>query len=152
MKRLVIAFGCGVLFAVGLGVSGMTHPAKVLSFLDFTGDWDPSLACVMGAGLLVNLLLFRVVLRRGAPLLGGFFSLPAERTLDARLLGGAAIFGVGWGLGGFCPGPALVSAASGATPVLAFVAAMVATMGAVNALQGRWLSGAKPRAALDPDV
>ena len=128
MKRLVVAFACGALFALGLAISGMTHPSKVLAFLDFAGAWDPSLALVMGVGVLVNVLLFRVALRRGAPLLGGTFALPDKRAIDARLVGGAAVFGVGWGLGGFCPGPAVVSVAGGAAPVIVFVVAMVVGM------------------------
>lgn len=128
MKRLAVAFACGVLFALGLAISGMTHPTKVLAFLDFTGGWDPSLAFVMGGGVLVNVLLFRVALRRGTPLLGGAFALPHKGAIDARLVGGAALFGVGWGLGGFCPGPAVVSLAGGAAPVLVFVVAMLAGM------------------------
>ena len=128
MKRLVVAYTCGLLFAVGLGVAGMTHPTKVLAFLDFTGDWDPSLAFVMGGGVLVNLAVFRVAGRMRAPLFAPAFSLPTATRLDAALVGGAAIFGVGWGLGGFCPGPAVVSAAGGAAPVVAFVVAMFASM------------------------
>lgn len=129
MKRLAVAYVAGLLFAVGLGVSGMTHPTKVLAFLDFAGDWDPSLALVMGSGVLVNLVAFRWAGRRGAPLLDTEFSLPGKTALDAPLVGGAAMFGVGWGLGGFCPGPALVSVVTGAAPVVAFVVAMLATMG-----------------------
>jgi uncharacterized protein len=125
VKRLVVAFVCGALFAVGLAISGMTHPTKVRAFLDFTGAWDPSLAFVMAGGVLVNVLLFRVALRRGTPLLAGAFALPDRRAIDARLVGGAALFGVGWGLGGFCPGPAIVSVAGGAAPVIVFVVAML---------------------------
>jgi uncharacterized membrane protein YedE/YeeE len=128
MKRLVVAFACGVLFAVGLAISGMTHPSKVLAFLDFAGAWDPSLAFVMLGGVLVNVLLFRVALRRGKPLLAPSFALPARRAIDGRLVGGAALFGIGWGLGGFCPGPAVVSVAGGATPVVVFVVAMLVGM------------------------
>jgi uncharacterized membrane protein YedE/YeeE len=128
MKRLAVAFACGVLFALGLAVSGMTHPTKVLAFLDFAGAWDPSLALVMAGGVLVNVLLFRVAFRRGAPLLASAFALPAKRAIDARLVGGAAVFGVGWGLGGFCPGPAVVSVAGGAAPVIVLVVAMVGGM------------------------
>jgi uncharacterized protein len=128
MKRLVVAFACGALFALGLAISGMTHPSKVLAFLDFAGAWDPSLALVMAGGVLVNVLLFRVAFRRGAPLLGGTFALPQRREIDVRLVGGAAVFGVGWGLGGFCPGPAVVSMAGGAAPVIVFVVAMVVGM------------------------
>jgi uncharacterized membrane protein YedE/YeeE len=129
VKRLAVAYGCGLLFAVGLGVSGMTHPSKVLAFLDFAGDWDPSLALVMGSGVLVNLVAFRWAERRGAPLFANTFSLPDRTAIDAPLVGGAALFGAGWGLGGFCPGPAIVSVVTGATPVVAFVVAMLATMG-----------------------
>ncbi len=129
MKRLAVAYVSGLLFAVGLGIAGMTHPTKVLAFLDFAGDWDPSLALVMGSGVLVNLVAYRWVTRRGAPLLDTRFSLPGKTVIDAPLVGGAAMFGVGWGLGGLCPGPALVSAVTGATPVVAFVVAMLVAMG-----------------------
>jgi uncharacterized membrane protein YedE/YeeE len=128
VKRLAVAFVSGLLFAIGLGIAGMTHPAKVLGFLDFTGDWDPSLALVMGGGVLVNVVFFRLALRRGAPLLAPSFSLPPQARLDAALVGGSALFGVGWGLGGFCPGPAIVSAVTGAAPVIAFVVAMLGSM------------------------
>ncbi len=125
MRRLAAAYASGLLFAVGLAVSGMTRPNKVLAFLDFGGDWDPSLALVMGGGVLVNLVFFTWAARRGAPLWAPSFSLPPRTRIDAPLVGGAAIFGVGWGLGGYCPGPALVSAMSGAAPVIAFVVAML---------------------------
>jgi uncharacterized protein len=135
VKRLVVAYLCGLVFAVGLGVSGMTHPSKVLAFLDFTGDWDPSLALVMASGVLVNFVCFRVATRRGAPLLAPEFALPTRTTVDRSLLGGAALFGVGWGLGGFCPGPAIVSVVTGATPVVAFVVAMLLAMGVFDAME-----------------
>ena len=148
MKRLVVVYVSGVLFAVGLGTSGMTHPSKVLAFLDFVGDWDPSLALVMGAGVLVNLVFFRLAARRGAPLLAPSFSLPAKKTaVDASLLGGAALFGVGWGLGGFCPGPAIVSVVTGATPVVAFVVAMLASMGVYD-----WMEARASATGLEPGV
>ncbi len=147
MKRLVVAYVCGLLFAVGLGISGMTHPSKVLAFLDFAGDWDPSLALVMGAGVLVNFVFFRMATRRGAPLLAPSFSLPTKTAVDASLLGGAALFGVGWGLGGFCPGPAIVSVVTGATPVVAFVVAMLASMGVYDWMEARALA-----TELEPEV
>ena len=128
MKRTLVAFGAGLLFALGLGMSGMTHPTKVLAFLDLTANWDPSLAFVMAGGVLVNFIVFRLALRRGAPLLAPSFSIPPKGTIDMPLVVGATIFGVGWGMGGFCPGPALVSLAGGATPVIAFVLAMVVGM------------------------
>jgi uncharacterized membrane protein YedE/YeeE len=137
VKRLAVAYACGLVFAVGLGISGMTHPSKILAFLDFTGAWDPSLAVVMAAGLAVNFVVFRVAARRGAPLLARTFSLPPRTTVDARLVGGAALFGVGWGLGGFCPGPVLVSAVTGAASVVAFVVAMLASMALFDALDRR---------------
>jgi uncharacterized membrane protein YedE/YeeE len=149
MKRRIVAFASGLLFAIGLAVSGMTHPSKVLAFLDFAGDWDPSLALVMGGGVLVNVFLFRVALRRGAPLLAPSFALPVKNAIDARLVAGAAIFGVGWGLAGFCPGPALVSVVGGTTPAVAFVVAMLASMIAHDAVASRLaqLSASRSRAA-----
>ena len=137
MKRLAVAYSSGVLFAVGLAISGMTHPSKVLAFLDVTGDWDPSLALVMASGLLVNMVLFRVVMRRGAPLFAVSVSLPPKTMVDRSLVLGAALFGAGWGLGGFCPGPAIVSVVTGATPVVAFVVAMLAGMAVFDALEWR---------------
>jgi uncharacterized membrane protein YedE/YeeE len=153
VKRQVVAYLSGLLFAVGLGVSGMTHPSKVLGFLDFAGDWDPSLAFVMGAGVLVNFVFFRMATRRGAPLLGRTFYLPPKTAVDASLLGGAALFGVGWGLGGFCPGPALVSVVTGATPVVAFVVAMLAGMGVYDWLETRGARGTAAAATSpEPEV
>ena len=128
MKRMIVAFLCGLVFAIGLAISGMTHPLKVLAFLDFFGAWDPSLAFVMGSGVIVSMVFFAIARRRGAPFFAPSFSLPAATKIDAPLVVGAAIFGIGWGLGGFCPGPALVSLVAGATPVIAFVSAMVGAM------------------------
>ena len=136
MKRLLAVYGCGVLFAVGLGVSGMTQPSKVIGFLDIFGDWDPSLIFVMGGAVGVNLLLYRLTMKRRHPLLEAAFVIPSRRHINARLVGGAAMFGVGWGLSGYCPGPALVASVSGAAPVLAFVAAMLTGMFLFQRLQG----------------
>jgi uncharacterized protein len=124
----IVAFATGVLFAVGLGVSGMTHPSKVLAFLDVTGNWDPSLAFVMGGGVLVNFIVFRLASRRVAPIFAPSFSLPSKTDVNASLVAGAAIFGVGWGIGGFCPAPAIVSLAGRSLPAIGFVAAMLAAM------------------------
>jgi len=135
--RMVVAYVSGLIFAVGLGVSGMTHPSKVQAFLDVTGVWDPSLAFVMGGGLLVNFVFFALARRRGAPLLASSFSLPTPRAVDASLLAGASLFGVGWGLGGFCPGPAIVSVVTGEAPVVAFVLAMLAGMLFFDVLEKR---------------
>lgn len=129
MKQLITSFVAGVLFAIGLGVAGMTQPQKVVGFLDFAGRWDASLAFVMMGAIGVHAVLFRLILRRSSPLLGGTFALPTQSSVDRRLVLGAAIFGVGWGLGGVCPGPGLVSVASGASTMLLFVGAMVAGMG-----------------------
>jgi uncharacterized membrane protein YedE/YeeE len=122
----LVAFLAGVLFALGLGISGMTQPAKVLGFLDLGGPWDPSLAFVMIGAIGVHAPLARLILRRRAPLLVPAFSIPARRNVDARLLLGAAVFGCGWGLAGLCPGPAVTVLASGKPIALAFVGAMLA--------------------------
>jgi uncharacterized membrane protein YedE/YeeE len=103
----------------------MTNPAKVQNFLDFLGTWDPSLALVMGGALAVSALGYRIARRRGSPLLATRFSIPTRRELDPELLSGAALFGVGWGIGGFCPGPALAGLLQGAAGVYVFVAAML---------------------------
>lgn len=124
MKALLASFATGVLFAVGLGVSGMTRPSKVLGFLDLFGQWDGSLAFVMVGAIAVHVVLLRLVTRRTAPLLDTRFHLPTRRDIDGPLLLGAAVFGVGWGLGGYCPGPGLVAAGSGSLPAVAFVASM----------------------------
>jgi uncharacterized membrane protein YedE/YeeE len=135
--RGLVAFIAGLLFAVGLAVSGMTHPSKVLGFLDFAGDWDPSLALVMGAGVLVNVVLFQLALRRGRPLLATSFALPPYSRVDRALVVGSILFGVGWGAAGFCPGPALVTVVSGATPVVVFVVAMLTGMAGYDLLVAR---------------
>jgi hypothetical protein len=135
--RSALCFGAGVIFAVGLAISGMTLPQKVLNFLDFFGAWDPSLALVMVGAIGVHAVGYRVVVRRGSPLLAPDFSLPTRTTVDVRLLVGAVLFGVGWGLGGFCPGPAITSLVAGASQVFVFVAAMVAGMGVYAVWLGR---------------
>lgn len=126
MRPLGSAFAAGLLFAVGLGVSGMTKPSKVIGFLDPFGAWDASLAFVMASAVAVHFVAQRAIARRRAPLFDTRLHLPAREGIDARLVLGAALFGVGWALGGFCPGPAIVAAASGATPALVFVVGMLA--------------------------
>lgn len=128
MNHVVVAFVTGLVFALGLGLSGMTDPAKVLAFLDLAGAWDPRLMFVLGGATGLYLAVAPLVLRRRRPLLAPHFSLPTRRDLDPRLLSGAALFGVGWGLVGLCPGPALVDLAGGAPDILLFVAAMFAGM------------------------
>ena len=128
MPRTFVALLAGTLFGLGLAISRMMNPAKVVGFLDVAGDWDPTLAFVMGGALLITIPTFRVILNRPRPILADGFALPTKSALDARLIGGAALFGVGWGLSGFCPGPAVAALVTGLTPVFAFVAAMMAGM------------------------
>jgi uncharacterized membrane protein YedE/YeeE len=128
MKPVWTALGAGGLFGVGLVVSGMARPAKVIGFLDVGGRWDPSLAFVMAGAIAVHMVLFRLILRRRSPLHDVGFHLPARKDIDVRLVVGAALFGAGWGLGGYCPGPSLVALGTGMLPALVFVAAMAAGM------------------------
>ncbi|WP_043539855.1 DUF6691 family protein [Salinarimonas rosea] len=138
--RSLVGFLAGLLFGIGLIVSGMADPAKVLAFLDLFGAWDPSLAFVMGAAVLVTFLGFRLVLRRRAPVLMERFELPGTKLIDGRLLTGAVVFGIGWGIGGFCPGPAITALPLLAPGTLVFVPAM---------LLGLW-AGVKVREARNP--
>lgn len=131
-RNALVALLAGTLFGLGLAISGMTQPQRVLGFLDLAGHWDPTLAFVMGGGLMITTSAFRFVLRRGRPLFDAKFYLPTRNDLDAPLLAGAACFGIGWGLAGFCPGPAIASLATAAPPVLIFVVAMLAGMALSN--------------------
>ncbi len=124
MRTLAAAL-CGIVFGIGLAVSGMTNPAKVLGFLDVTGHWDPTLAFVMGGALAVSAVGFAVAGSSARPWFAETFSLPARRDLDRELLLGAALFGVGWGLVGLCPGPALASLWRASGDVFLFVGAMI---------------------------
>lgn len=133
MSRVILASAAaGALFGVGLALSAMTDRRVVLGFLDVAGAWNPTLAFVMGGAVAVTAIAFRRVLKRPAPALGGTFRVPSGDAIDARLLAGAAIFGIGWGLAGFCPGPVLVGAAAGLSDAWVFVPAMLA---------GSWLAG-----------
>lgn len=123
-----VAAVAGLAFGLGLILSGMTDPTKVRAFLDITGHWNPALAFVMGGAVLTALPAFAWARRRQTTFTGVPLTLPDRRLIDARLIGGAAIFGIGWGLSGLCPGPALVVASSGSLPVIVFVAAMAAGM------------------------
>ena len=105
--RLIFAYAIGLVFGVGISFSGMANPAKVLNFFDVAGTWDPSLMFVMGGALVVTFIGYRLVLRQPQPLLDGVFQIPARKDIDVNLIGGAAIFGIGWGISGFCPGGAL---------------------------------------------
>lgn len=128
MKQAVTGFAFGLLFGAGLVISGMSNPAKVIGFLDISGQWDPSLAFVMGGAVVVFGVLYRLALRRHRPVLAAAYSVPDAKQVDTPLVAGALVFGVGWGLGGFCPGPAIVSAGFGDPRVWLFVAAMIVGM------------------------
>lgn len=128
MRAILTAAASGLLFALGLGLGGMTQPEKVQNFLDFTGRWDPSLAFVMGGALGVHALLQRIIRRRKAPVLAPHFPALSQARVDGRLVAGAALFGAGWGLAGYCPGPALTALASGSREVVLFVLSMMSGM------------------------
>lgn len=128
MNARLLALLAGLIFGAGLGISGMTKPSKVIGFLDLTGRWDASLAFVMVGAIGVYALASRVVLRRAKPLLDERFHLPTTSAIDGKLLGGAALFGVGWGLAGYCPGPVIVGLGSKQLAPLVFVGAMVVGM------------------------
>ncbi|WP_024588076.1 DUF6691 family protein [Aliihoeflea sp. 2WW] len=128
----LVNLALGLLFGAGLVVSGMSDPAKVLNFLDLFGTWDPSLAFVMGGAVMVAFVGYRLVLTRAEPIVGDRFHLPTRSDIDARIVAGPAIFGIGWGLGGFCPGPALTALGLGATGTLAFIPAMILGMWAAR--------------------
>jgi uncharacterized membrane protein YedE/YeeE len=127
--RTFVAFVAGLVFGLGLLLSGMADPAKVLGFLDLAGAWDPSLMFVMGGAVGVGVVAFAVARRRPRSLLGEPMQLPTKTRLDRRLVAGAALFGAGWGLAGFCPGPAIVALGLGEAKAVVFVAAMLAGMG-----------------------
>lgn len=132
--RLVFAFAFGLLFGSGILISGMGNPAKVLNFFDLAGTWDPSLAFVMGGALLVTAIGYRLVFRMQQPMLAPAFNLPTKQDLDTKLLGGSAVFGIGWGLSGFCPGGLIPVLGLGLSAPLITAAAIAA--GIVTA---RWM-------------
>lgn len=133
--RLIISYLIGLVFGVGISISGMANPAKVLNFFDVAGAWDPSLAFVMGGAVIVTFLGYRFVLNRSAPLLSNTFQLPTRRDLDLPLIGGSAVFGVGWGIAGFCPGGALPALGTGRSEVVIFVAALLVGIVIAKGLQ-----------------
>src|SRR6056297_3721547 len=126
--RLVTIYLIGLVFGIGISISGMANPVKVINFFDDAGSWDPSLAFVMGGALIVAFLGYRVVLKRPAPIIDPEFHVPTGRRIDARLIGGSALFGVGWGIAGFCPGGALPALGTGRWEVILFVVALIAGM------------------------
>ena len=130
--RFAAACVTGMIFGLGLSSSEMINPARVIGFLDIAGRWDPTLMFVMGGALAVTLPAFQLILQRARPLLDREFFMPTKRDIDRPLMLGAALFGIGWGLGGFCPGPALAALASGSPAIILFVLAMIA---------GQWLAG-----------
>ena len=127
----------GLVFGLGLIISGMANPAKVLGFLDLAGAWDPSLALVMAGAIAVGLLSFGLAKGRTRSLLGAEMKLPTARHIDRRLVGGSLLFGIGWGVAGFCPGPALVALGMGQVKAVVFVAAMLAGMALFELLERR---------------
>lgn len=137
MAPIVSALFSGMLFGFGLAVSEMIDPARVIGFLDVAGSWDPTLLFVMGGALTLTVPAFPLILRRTQPLLADFFALPTKSKLDGSLIAGAIIFGVGWGIAGFCPGPALAALASGSPSVALFVVAMIAGQCAASLLEKR---------------
>jgi uncharacterized membrane protein YedE/YeeE len=134
---MLISFFCGLIFGLGLIISGMANPAKVLAFLDVSGHWDPSLAFVMAGAILVAFFAFLYAARRKTTLLGKELKLPTASKIDRRLVLGSIVFGTGWGVAGFCPGPALVGLGMGSTKALLFVLAMLAGMGLFELLERR---------------
>ena len=128
MQRTLSAFIAGLLFGVGLAVSQMTNPLEVLGFLDVAGDWDASLMLVLGGAVTVTFIAFRFVLRRTEPIFDSQFHLPKLSTVDKKLIGGSALFGVGWGIAGYCPGPGLASLSTLNPEAIVFVATLLAGM------------------------
>lgn len=141
MKRAhaqsAVALVAGALFGFGLVLSGMTQPTKVIGFLDVFGRWDASLMLVMAGAIAVHLPVYRLIRGRSSPLFAERFALPTRRDLDAKLLSGAVLFGLGWGLGGFCPGPGVVSLGGGGLSVAVFVAAMLIALFATARVEAR---------------
>ncbi|MGV3581707.1 MAG: DUF6691 family protein [Methylophilus sp.] len=127
--RIISAFITGLIFGIGLIISGMTNPAKIIGFLDITGQWDPSLLLVMLGAVSISFFAFRFVERKPVSLLGDNIQLPKKTGLDKSLILGAVLFGIGWGLAGYCPGPALASLSSGLLPPVLFVLTMITGMG-----------------------
>lgn len=123
--KLLFALITGLVFGTGIAISGMMDPAKVLNFFDVAGSWDPSLAFVMGGALIVTFFGYRLAWRRAAPLFGDRFQVPTSKVIDAKLVGGSALFGIGWGIAGFCPGAAIPALGTGRWEVVLFLAATI---------------------------
>lgn len=135
MKKNITSFIVGFIFAIGLAVAGMTQPQKVIGFLDIFGQWNPALMTVMIGAIIFHSISFHLIKHRESPILGGNFHLPTSKDIDWKLITGASIFGVGWGIGGFCPGPAFTSLGSGNQESYIFVFSMLIGMGTFRVLQ-----------------
>ena len=144
MKQILVSFGAGIVFALGVGIGGMTQPAKVIGFLDFAGNWDPSLAFVMLGAIGVYALASRATRKRSSPVLAAAFSVPLRKDIDFRLVAGASVFGLGWGIAGFCPAPGLTSIPSGRIAPIIFSLAMIAGMAVYTAV-GKLSLGSSPQ-------
>lgn len=145
--RILWGFLSGLVFGLGLVISGMSDPAKVLNFLDIAGSWDPSLAFVMGGATVTTFLGYRMAWRRPAPVLDASFDIPTNRRIDRPLLTGSALFGIGWGIGGFCPGPAFTALPLLAPGTLVFVPAMLVGLWIGARIKARGLSDMKGASA-----
>jgi uncharacterized protein len=140
MKQVVAALICGMIFGLGIAISGMGNPAKVINFFDVFGTWDASLAFVMGGALVTTAVGYRLVFGRGAPLMDTQFHLPTAHTIDAPLIGGAAVFGIGWGIAGFCPGGAIPALGFAPWPTALFLVAVIGGMMLARGLLARGLA------------
>jgi uncharacterized membrane protein YedE/YeeE len=149
--RLLSFVVLGALFAAGLVLSGMTQPSKVIGFLDVGGSWDPSLLLVMAGAIFVHAVSYRLVRRRKSPLLALNFEVPTRTDITPQLLGGAALFGIGWGLAGYCPGPAISSLVTGETNTIIFMGALVVAMVGYSVVTGR-VSGPVNRGPAEGDL
>lgn len=141
MKSQISSLLVGFLFAIGLGVSGMTNPEKVVSFLDIFGNWDPSLVFVMGGALFIHIIFYKFIMKRSSPLFSTQFHIPDRRDINARLITGSMLFGIGWGLVGYCPAPAITSLASMTLNPVIFVISMLAGMTFFIHLEKKYLAG-----------
>lgn len=135
--RIIATYFIGLIFGLGIMLSGMANPAKVINFFDFIGTWDPSLIFVMGGAVVTTFIGYRLVLARKAPLLEARFKLPTSTNIDPRLVGGAAVFGIGWGIAGFCPGGAIPAIGTGRVEVVVFVAGLIVGLVAARMVLAR---------------
>lgn len=140
--KLLTTYLIGLIFGVGISISGMANPAKVLNFFDVAGSWDPSLIFVMGGALVVTFIGYKLVFGRSAPLFEPSFNVPTSPVIDAKLIGGSAVFGIGWGIAGFCPGGALPALGTGRWEVIIFTIAVVAGI-----VLAKWMQSYKARSA-----